>query len=65
MPGDVDRFSFTARKGARLVIAADARELMPYLADAVPGWFQAVLALYDSTGSEVAYAGAITTGRIR
>ena len=58
MPGEVDRFSFTARKGAKLVIAADARELMPYLADAVPGWFQAVLALYDSTGSEVAYAGA-------
>lgn len=58
MPGEVDRFSFTARKGARLVIAADARELMPYLADAVPGWFQAVLALYDSAGSEVAYAGA-------
>ena len=50
MPGEVDRFSFTARKGTRLVIAADARELMPYLADAVPGWFQAVLALYDSTG---------------
>lgn len=58
MPGDVDRFSFTARQGTRLVIAADARELMPYLADAVPGWFQAVLALYDSRGNELAYAGA-------
>ena len=58
MPGEVDRFSFTARKGMRLVIAADARELMPYLADAVPGWFQAVLALYDAQGNEVAYAGA-------
>lgn len=58
MPGDVDLFSFTARKGTRLVIAADARELMPYLADAVPGWFQAVLALYDGRGNEVAYAGA-------
>ncbi|HUT90985.1 MAG TPA: PPC domain-containing protein [Thermoguttaceae bacterium] len=58
MPGDVDRFSFTARKGTRLVISADARELMPYLADAVPGWFQAVLALYDAEGNEVAYAGA-------
>jgi hypothetical protein len=58
MPGDVDLFSFTARKGTRLVIAADARELMPYLADAVPGWFRAVLALYDSRGNEVAYAGA-------
>ncbi|NLF68009.1 MAG: peptidase [Candidatus Anammoximicrobium sp.] len=58
MPGEVDRFSFAGRKGTRLVIAADARELMPYLADAVPGWFQAVLALYDSQGNEVAYAGA-------
>lgn len=58
MPGEVDRFSFTARKGTRLVIAADARELMPYLADAVPGWFQGVLALYDSAGRELAYAGA-------
>jgi hypothetical protein len=58
MPGDVDRFSFTARKGTRLVIAADARELMPYLADAVPGWFQAVLSLLDSNGTEVAFAGA-------
>jgi len=58
MPGDVDRFSFTARKGARLVISVAARELMPYLADAVPGWFQAVLVLYDGKGNELAYAGA-------
>ncbi len=58
MPGDVDRFSFTAPKGMRLVVIAAARELMPYLADAVPGWFQAVLALYDADGNEVAYAGA-------
>ena len=58
MPGDVDRFSFTGRKGTRLVISVAARELMPYLADAVPGWFQAVLVLYDSKGNELAYAGA-------
>jgi hypothetical protein len=58
MPGDVDRFSFTARAGTGLVIRAAARELMPYLADAVPGWFQAMLTLYDIEGSEVAYAGA-------
>jgi hypothetical protein len=56
LPGDVDRFRFEARRGERLVIAASARELMPYLADAVPGWFQATLALYDSEGNEVAYA---------
>jgi len=57
MPGDVDRFAFKARKGARLVASASARELIPYIADAVPGWFQAVLALYDENGREVAYAG--------
>ncbi|NLX94844.1 MAG: peptidase [Rhodopirellula sp.] len=58
MPGDVDRFSFTARKGMRLILDAAVREVMPYLADAVPGWFQGVLALYDADGAELAYAGA-------
>jgi hypothetical protein len=55
MPGEVDRFRFTARKGQQLVIAASARELIPYLADAVPGWFQATLTLYDAQGRELAY----------
>jgi hypothetical protein len=55
LPGDVDRFRFEARKGQQLVIAASARELIPYLADAVPGWFQATLALYDTDGKELAY----------
>lgn len=54
-PGDADRYRFEARKGQDLVVAVSARELMPYLADAVPGWFQATLALYDATGKEVAY----------
>ena len=56
MPGDVDRFSFRASKGQRLVIEANARGLIPYLADAVPGWFQATLALYDANGKEAAFA---------
>ncbi len=56
LPGDVDRFRFSASKGMRLVIAVDAQALIPYLADAVPGWFQATLALYDGEGREVAYA---------
>jgi len=54
-PGEADRYRFQARQGQQLVIAASARELMPYLADAVPGWFQAVLTLYDTAGKEVAY----------
>lgn len=56
MPGDVDRYSISARKGARLVIVAAARDLMPYLADAVPGWFQAALTLYDAKGNVLGYA---------
>jgi hypothetical protein len=53
--GEVNRYRFTARKGQRLVISALARQLIPFIADAVPGWFQPVLALYDSKGKEVAY----------
>lgn len=55
LPGDVDRFAFEARKGERLVIVARARGLIPYLADAVPGWFQAALGLYDAGGVEVKF----------
>ena len=53
--GDADRYRFQARKGQQLVIAVSARELIPYLADAVPGWFQATIALYDAVGKELAY----------
>jgi hypothetical protein len=56
MPGGVDRYRFQARKGQRLVVAANARGLIPYLADAVPGWFQAALSLYDANGNELEYA---------
>ncbi|UCD50408.1 MAG: PPC domain-containing protein [Phycisphaerales bacterium] len=56
MPGDVDRFRFRARQGQQLAMEVQARGLIPYLADAVPGWFQATLALYDARGNEVAYA---------
>ena len=56
MPGIVDRFKFQASKGQHLVVAASARELIPYISDAVPGWFQATLVLYDPKGKEVDYA---------
>ena len=58
LPGAVDRFRFSAKKGQRLVAAVSARSLMPYLADAVPGWIQAALTLRDSKGREVAYSDA-------
>jgi hypothetical protein len=56
MAGTVDRYCFSARKGQQLVFITHARSLIPYLADAVPGWFQAALTLYDKDGNEVAYS---------
>lgn len=56
MPGDTDRFYFNAKKGQNLVIELKGRDIIPYMADAVPGWFQGVLTLYDSKGREIAYA---------
>jgi hypothetical protein len=54
--GEVNRYRFTARRGQRLVFATHARQLIPFIADAVPGWFQPVLRVHDSAGREVAYA---------
>lgn len=56
LPGGAARYRFRAQSGQQLVIAVMARELIPYLADAVPGWFQAALSLYDAHGHELAYA---------
>lgn len=56
MPGDTDSFSFHARQGQKLVIEVGARDVIPFLADAVPGWFQATLSLTDSSGQEVSYS---------
>ncbi|MCF6284190.1 MAG: pre-peptidase C-terminal domain-containing protein [Candidatus Hydrogenedentes bacterium] len=56
LPGDIDRFPFRATKGQTLVLDLHARQLVPYLADAVPGWFQATMALYDPAGNELVFA---------
>ncbi len=53
--GEVNRYRFHASRGQRLVFSTLARQLIPYIADAVPGWFQPVLALYDAQGRELAF----------
>ena len=53
--GEINRYRFSADKGDRLVISTLARQLIPYIADAVPGWFQPVLSLRDAAGKEIAY----------
>ncbi len=55
-PGDVDQLRFNARAGQTLVIQVQARHLAPFLADAVPGWFQPVIAVRDADGKELAFA---------
>lgn len=54
--GEVNRYRFLAAKGQRLVISVRARELIPYVADAVPGWFQPIVRLCDADGREMAFA---------
>jgi hypothetical protein len=56
MESDRDYFRFSAKAGQTIVFAVQARRILPYIADAVPGWFDACLALYDSNGKELKYA---------
>ncbi|MCL2743722.1 MAG: PPC domain-containing protein [Planctomycetaceae bacterium] len=53
---DIDRFQFRAKKGQKLVLYAKARQLVPYLANAVPGWFEAMITVYNEKGKELAFA---------
>jgi hypothetical protein len=53
--GDRDDFRFAAKAGQTLVCALQGRALLPYIADAVPGWLDACLTLYDADGRELAY----------
>lgn len=56
LPGQVDRYVFHANRGEQLVFVAQARDLIPYLADAVPGWFEPVITIQDAAGKPVASA---------
>jgi len=55
MPGEIDYFRFEATKGLNLIASVKARILVPYMADAVPGWFQSVIRITNSKGKEIAY----------
>lgn len=56
LPGEVDEYYFEAKEGDQVVVSVEARSLVPYLADAVPGWFQAVVSLVDPRGRELAFS---------
>lgn len=56
LPGETDVFCLELKGGARLMCLTTARELTPYLGDAVPGFFNPVLRLTDEAGGEIAFA---------
>ena len=56
LPGSTDVFKLRLGKGRAYSFKATARELQPYIGDAVPGFFNASLTLKDETGRVVAFA---------
>lgn len=56
MMSDIDCYRFHAKRGHTYVMDVKARRFVPYMADAVPGWFQPTLTVRDSSGKEVAYS---------
>jgi hypothetical protein len=56
MDSDRDCFRFAAKTSETLVLEVKARVLLPYIADAVPGWFDPQLTVFDSAGKQVAFA---------
>ena len=55
MPGEIDSFVFKAKKGQKLVFAMMARQIIPYLGDAVPGWFQPLVSIHNMKGGEMKF----------
>ena len=55
-PGGIDYFRFSGNKGDNIVASVKGRQLVPYIADAVPGWFQPIIKIVDSRGREIAYS---------
>lgn len=52
---NTDTYSFDAKKGQKIVFSVQAQTLIPYISDAVPGWFQPVIIVRNSKGEEMAY----------
>jgi hypothetical protein len=58
---DRDYFRFHASAGQKLVLSVLARAIEPFIANAVPGWFDACLTVYDANGAQVAYSDDFRT----
>jgi hypothetical protein len=56
MPGETDAWTLRLQKGRTVTLRTVARELQPYIGDAVPGFFNPAIRLVDPEGDEVAFA---------
>jgi len=56
MPGEVSCWKFRGDAGKPLTVTLYGRRLCPFLGDAVPGWFQPAIGVYDSRNRELAFA---------
>ena len=56
LPGSTDTFRLLLAAGKRYALRVTARELQPYIGDAVPGFFNPILTLKNDKGSIVAVA---------
>lgn len=55
MAGDIDHFRLQMEEGETVVFEVLARRLIPYIADAVPGWFQPTLSISNEMGEQLAF----------
>lgn len=51
--GEWDCHAFKAIKGQKLVLGVKGRSIVPYMADAVPGWFSPMITLFGPNGKEI------------
>jgi len=58
---DRDYFRFHAQAGQKLVLSVLGRAIEPFIANAVPGWFDPCLTVYDGNGEQIAYADDFRT----
>ena len=56
LPGSTDTFRVRLAAGRRYAFKVTARELQPYIGDAVPGFFNPILTLKNARGDTVAVA---------
>ena len=56
MPGSTDVWDVRMKKGDTVLAVCQARNLVPYIADTVPGWFQATLSVLSDKGKELSWS---------